>query len=90
MEVCCAARPMRPSWALRPVLRRDASKATDEARAYRRGVEMLLDTLLSRCDFLLKSASARKSEFVIYLNRRLAEASYDFNIDDQRPRPGVR
>lgn len=52
---------------------------------YRRGVEVLVDTLLlSRCEFLLKSASA-VSEFAIYLNPRLAEASYDFNIDDQPP-----
>ena len=52
---------------------------------YRRGVEVLVDTLLlSRCEFLLKSASA-VSEFAIYLNPRLAEESYDFNIDDQPP-----
>lgn len=60
-----------------------ASGASEEAPAYRRGVEVLLDTLLlSRCAYLLKSASA-VSEFAIYLNPRLANASYDFNIDDQ-------
>ena len=47
---------------------------------HRRGLEVLIDTLLlSRCDFLLKSASA-VSEFAIYFSPRLALASYDFQI----------
>ena len=51
--------------------------------AYRAGLEVLVDTLLlSRCTFLLKSASA-VSEFAIYFNPRLALQSFDFNIKDQ-------
>ena len=47
---------------------------------HRRGLEVLVDTLLlSRCDYLLKSASA-VSEFAIYYAPRLALASYDFQI----------
>ena len=45
--------------------------------------QVLLDTLLlSKSDFLLKPSSA-VSEFAIYYNPRLANASYDFNLDGQ-------
>ena len=54
--------------------------------AHSKGKQVLLDTLmLSRCDFLLKSASS-VSEFAIYFNPQLARNSYDFSIPDQ-PRP---
>ena len=53
---------------------------------HQKGLEVLLDTLLlAKCDFLLKSASS-VSEFAIYFNPRLANRSYDFNLQGQ-PRP---
>ena len=54
--------------------------------AHRRGLEVLIDTLLlSRCDFLLKGASA-VSEFALYFSPSLANQSFDFSIRDH-PRP---
>ena len=51
--------------------------------AHRKGLEVMLDTLLlSKCDFLLKSASS-VSEFAIYFSPRLINASYDFSLPDQ-------
>ncbi|KAL1529177.1 hypothetical protein AB1Y20_000136 [Prymnesium parvum] len=53
--------------------------------AHGKGVEVLLDTLLlSKCDFVLKSASA-VSEFALYFNPMLHNDSYDFNIPDNPP-----
>ena len=55
----------------------------DAGRAHAKGVEVLLDTLLlSKCDFLLKSASA-VSEFALYFNPHLINRSYDFGLEDQ-------
>ena len=55
----------------------------DASTAHAKGLEVLLDTLLlSKCDFLLKSASA-VSEFALYFNPRLHNESYDFEIPDQ-------
>ena len=54
-------------------------KDTSGEGGYRRGLEVLLDTLLlSRCDYLLKSASA-VSEFAIYFNPALINRSHDFS-----------
>ena len=48
--------------------------------AHLMGVQVLLDTLLlSRCDYLLKAASA-VSEFAIYFKPRLINNSFDFQI----------
>ena len=53
--------------------------SADDASAHSRGLEVLLDTLLlSRCDYLLKSASA-VSEFAIYFNPALINRSHDFS-----------
>ena len=50
------------------------------------GTDALLATLLlSKCDFLIKPRSA-VSEFAVYLQPRLANASFDFSIKDH-PRP---
>ena len=50
------------------------------------GLSTLVDTiLLARCNFLIKPKSA-VSEFAIYYNRRLINASYDFELRGQ-PQP---
>eukprot|EP00966_Prymnesium_polylepis_P194718 4513965-Prymnesium_polylepis.1 len=60
-------------------------RAASSEGARRRGMQVLLDSLLlSRCDYLIKSNSA-VSEFAIYFNPRLVDASYDFNIKDRAP-----
>ena len=57
---------------------------TGDARS--KGLEAVLDALLlSKSDFLLKSASS-VSEFAIYWNPRLANDSYDFSLEGQ-PEP---
>ena len=54
--------------------------------AHSKGLEVVLDALLlSKCDFLLKSASS-VSEFAIYWNPRLANNSFDFSLEGQ-PKP---
>lgn len=60
-------------------------------RAHLMGVQVLLDTLLlSRCDYLLKAASA-VSEFAIYFSPRLINNSFDFQIPSpNHPRVGDR
>ena len=61
-----------------------------DANGRRRGLEVLLDTLLlSRCDFLLKSASA-VGEFAIAYNPQLINHSFDFNIADSPMPPWAR
>ena len=40
--------------------------------------------MLSMCDYLLKSASAM-SEFALYFNPRLINASYDFSLAGSAP-----
>ena len=48
-----------------------------------RAAQVLLDTLLlSKCDFLIKTASS-VSEFAIYYNPALANRSYDFSLKGQ-------
>ena len=55
----------------------------DASSAHRKGVEVILDTLLlAKCDFLLKSASS-VSEFAIYFSPRLINESFDFSLLDQ-------
>ena len=55
----------------------------DRSKNHRRGVEVIMDTLLlSKCDFLLKGASA-VAEFAIYFNPDLALSSYDFQLRGQ-------
>ena len=52
--------------------------------AHEKGLDVLLDTLLlSKCDFLLKSASA-VSEFALYFAPRLINRSYDFSLEDEQ------
>ena len=51
--------------------------------AHAKGLEVLLDTLLlSKCDFLLKAASA-VSEFALYFAPRLINHSYDFSLQGE-------
>jgi hypothetical protein len=71
------------------VLRAEGRNAIWRSRggdAHRRGLEVIVDTLLlSRCDFLLKGASA-VSEFALYFAPHLVNRSFDFSIRDN-PRP---
>ena len=54
---------------------------------YRKGEEVLLDALLlSRCDFLVHSASA-VAEFAIYWRLRLHRASVHLQYTERRQRP---
>jgi|Transcript_23566 hypothetical protein len=69
------------------ILRAEANQAiwsgNSADHAHGKGLQVLLDTLLlAKCDFLLKSASA-VSEFAIYFNLRLANDSFDFNLQGQ-------
>eukprot|EP00966_Prymnesium_polylepis_P196905 4562889-Prymnesium_polylepis.1 len=59
-------------------------KQKDGGGAHTKGLEVLLDTLLlSRCDYLIKTASS-VSEFAIYFNPALANRSYDFSLKGQQ------
>jgi len=52
--------------------------------SHRRGLNVLLDTLmLAKCDYLLKSNSA-VSEFALYFNANLITNSYDFSLPDRK------
>jgi len=60
--------------------------ANDTTSPSKKGQTVLLDSLLlSKCDFLLKSASA-VSEFAIYFNAKLIRKSYDFSLTEH-PQP---
>jgi len=59
-----------------------ATWKTDGGSPSTKGLTTLMDSLLlSKCDYLLKSASA-VSEYAIYYNTKLINNSYDFSISD--------
>ena len=59
-------------------------KAASSAGAHKRGMQVMLDSLLlSKCSYILKSNSA-VSEFAIYFNPKLIENSYDFGLPDRK------
>ncbi len=75
----------------RDVLRREGNAAFTSSKAigepYRKGEEVLLDTLLlSRCDFLLHSASG-VAEFAIYWNYKLHRRSVHLQYAHGRRTP---
>uniref|UniRef100_A0A7S3SED9 Alpha 1,4-glycosyltransferase domain-containing protein n=2 Tax=Emiliania huxleyi TaxID=2903 RepID=A0A7S3SED9_EMIHU len=72
-----------PIWMARAAIGTRTAEPVDEAR--RRGVQVLLDTLLlSRCDYLLKSSSA-VSEFALYFAPRLIARTHDFSFEAGSP-----